>query len=129
MTARFENGKYRDCKWCGGNGCLSCEAEADKEYSHQFPNGPQPIATFNTKELGTEGVAGLLRSLIGPEAVMAAKEGARKRAEKLIEENSIVAAMAGVDPERAKQVLSTGLASEILHENIVKAGQADADKE
>jgi hypothetical protein len=40
------SGAYRDCKWCGGRGCLSCEVEADKEYKRQFPDGPKPLATF-----------------------------------------------------------------------------------
>jgi len=41
---------YRDCKFCGGRGCLACPAEADKEYKRQFPNGPKPIATFKTDD-------------------------------------------------------------------------------
>lgn len=41
---------YRDCKWCSGKGCLSCEGEADKEYKRQFPDGPVPIATFKTDD-------------------------------------------------------------------------------
>lgn len=50
MRARFENGIYRDCKWCGGRGCLSCPAEADMEYKRQFPNGPEPLISFNTDD-------------------------------------------------------------------------------
>lgn len=46
MAPRYANGKYRDCKFCGGKGCLACPSEADKEYNRQFPNGPQPIATL-----------------------------------------------------------------------------------
>jgi len=49
MQARFENGRYRDCKWCHGKGCVSCKIEADKEYARQFPNGPQPIAVFDMR--------------------------------------------------------------------------------
>ncbi len=41
---------YRDCKWCHGKGCLSCEAEAEKEYKRQFPDGPKPIATFDLND-------------------------------------------------------------------------------
>lgn len=41
---------YRDCKWCGGKGCLSCEGEAEKEYNRQFPNGPEPMASFKTDD-------------------------------------------------------------------------------
>ena len=46
---------YRDCRWCGGKGCLYCEAEASAEYQRQFPNGPQPAATFDMTT--PEGVA------------------------------------------------------------------------
>ena len=51
MQARFENGIYRDCKWCLGKGCLSCPAEADKEYKRQFPDGPKPILTITKEEM------------------------------------------------------------------------------
>lgn len=34
------------CKWCHGTGCLSCDAEQEKEYKRQFPDGPKPIAMF-----------------------------------------------------------------------------------
>lgn len=47
---RFENGIYRDCKWCGGNGCLACSGEADKEYKRQFPDGPAPLLTIPTED-------------------------------------------------------------------------------
>ena len=53
MTKRYDpkTGIYRDCKWCGGRGCMSCKIQADRDYAAAFPNGPQPIATFsNTPE-------------------------------------------------------------------------------
>jgi len=48
MQVRYdeERGIYRDCKFCGGRGCLACPVEADKAYKAAFPNGPKPIATF-----------------------------------------------------------------------------------
>lgn len=48
MIVRYdeEKGIYRDCKFCGGEGCLACPAETDKAYQEAFPDGPQPIATF-----------------------------------------------------------------------------------
>jgi hypothetical protein len=46
-----QSGIYRDCKWCGGRGCLQCPNEADKEYKRQFPNGPKPIATFTREQV------------------------------------------------------------------------------
>jgi hypothetical protein len=39
---------YRDCRWCQGRGCLYCKDEADKAYKAAFPDGPKPIATFDT---------------------------------------------------------------------------------
>lgn len=54
MQPRYdkEKGVYRDCKFCGGMGCLACEGEANKAYKRAFPDGPKPIATFqkNNKE-------------------------------------------------------------------------------
>ena len=47
MQPRYINGIYRDCKFCGGKGCLACPGEAEKEYKRQFQNGPKTIATFN----------------------------------------------------------------------------------
>lgn len=32
--------------WIDG-GCAGCDAEADRAYKQEFPDGPQPIATFN----------------------------------------------------------------------------------
>jgi hypothetical protein len=48
MNVRYddERGVYRDCKWCRGKGCVMCPTEADAEYKRQFPNGPEPLATF-----------------------------------------------------------------------------------
>ena len=57
---------YRDCRWCGGKGCLYCKAEADKAYKAEFPNGPQPIASF---DLSTPEGAEAARAAIGIEAI------------------------------------------------------------
>lgn len=56
MQPRYdeERGIYRDCKWCGGKGCLSCPYEAEAEYKRQLPNGPQPIASLPLTEETTE---------------------------------------------------------------------------
>lgn len=32
------------CRFCHGNGCLACQAEADRAYKAEFPDGPKPIA-------------------------------------------------------------------------------------
>lgn len=48
MIIRYDEDRaiYRDCKFCGGVGCLACPTEADKAYREAFPDGPKPIATF-----------------------------------------------------------------------------------
>lgn len=56
---------YRDCRWCYGRGCLYCKAEADKAYKAEFPDGPQPIATFPATPAGFKAA----RSAIGIEAI------------------------------------------------------------
>lgn len=65
---RYENGIYRDCPKCRGIGCVSCPEEADKEYKRQFPDGPQPIATFkidpNDPHAAAKAVRGFLESTI-----------------------------------------------------------------
>jgi hypothetical protein len=53
-----EKGIYRDCKWCHGAGCNFCPGEAEKEYKRQFPNGPEPVATFPATK---EGMADALK--------------------------------------------------------------------
>lgn len=45
-----KRGIYRDCRWCGGRGCIYCPGEADAEYKRQFPDGPKPLATFKTDD-------------------------------------------------------------------------------
>lgn len=63
---RFDGHRYRDCRWCGGRGCVYCESEADKAFKREFPEGPKPIATFDmTTPEGIEAA----RKAIGREAV------------------------------------------------------------
>ncbi len=66
---RFDGKKYRDCRWCGGNGCVYCESEADKDYKAAFPDGPKPIASFS---LSVPGDAERARQAIGIEALQKA---------------------------------------------------------
>lgn len=49
---RYDEDKriYRDCKFCGGKGCLACPGERDKEYKRQFPDGPKPLLTIKTED-------------------------------------------------------------------------------
>lgn len=56
---------YRACRWCQGRGCLYCKSEADKDYKADFPDGPQPIATFPATPEGLESA----RKVIGVEAI------------------------------------------------------------
>ena len=102
MQPRYDEEKeiYRDCKWCGGKGCLSCPAEADKEYKRQFPDGPQPIASFSTEDL-EGGALGLFKTIFSPDAIMAAKDEGRRRADEIIDNNPSIAQLAGCDENLA----------------------------
>ncbi len=61
---RYTPGRFRDCPWCYGRGCAACDGEAEKAYKRQFPNGPQPVATFDTRtQQGRDG----LRNMVGSE--------------------------------------------------------------
>lgn len=64
MQPRFDGHRYRDCRWCGGRGCLQCESEANKAYKAAFPDGPKPIATFKLPE-----EIDAARDAIGAEAI------------------------------------------------------------
>ncbi len=66
---RFDGHRYVDCRWCGGRGCLQCEAEFDKAYKRAFPDGPKPIATFR---LDTPEGAESARRALGVEALQKA---------------------------------------------------------
>jgi hypothetical protein len=70
---RFDAQKsvYRDCRWCGGRGCLYCENEADKAYKAEFPDGPVPLATFENTPAGLAAAkeaigADAIRKAFGP---------------------------------------------------------------
>ena len=71
MQVRYDPVKqiYRDCKWCGGKGCLYCKAEADKAYKAAFPDAPKPITSFDIST--PEGVE-KARNAIGAEAMIKA---------------------------------------------------------
>jgi hypothetical protein len=46
-----------------GEGCLMCQGEADAAYEREFPDGPKPIATFDTSS--PEGIEDLKEFLNG----------------------------------------------------------------
>lgn len=119
-----ERGIYRDCKFCKGKGCLACPTEADKEYKRQFPDGPQPIATFDTSALGEKGLGKLLSDLLGPKSIKAAHAEAGHRAEDIIKDAPYLAELVGHPLSEVKAVLTHSLTTEVLTENIVKASKA-----
>jgi hypothetical protein len=66
---------YRDCKWCGGKGCQFCPAECEKEYKRQFPNGPVPVATFDTTTpQGVEKAKAFMRNILNPPPLSPAEQ-------------------------------------------------------
>lgn len=111
---RFANGVYRDCKWCGGRGCLSCEAEADKEYKRQFPDGPKPIASFSTVGMSGDEVGGILAKVLGSKAIDAASKEASVRADRILEENPGVVELVGATKEQCKSALEASLLPEVI---------------
>jgi hypothetical protein len=66
MRYDAERDVYLYCKWCQGRGCVSCKIEADKAYKREFPDGPKPIATFDTTN--PEQMASL-KSILGADAI------------------------------------------------------------
>lgn len=62
---RYTPGRYRDCPWCHGRGCVACDDEADKAYRAAFPDGPQPIDTFDrSSQADMERLAQFLSDLV-----------------------------------------------------------------
>ena len=128
---RFDEkrGIYRDCKWCHGKGCLACPGEADKEYQRQFPNGPQPIATFSTEGMDEAGIASLIGKLIGGEAIAAAQKTANQRAVEMIANQPHTLDIARhILPTHTTQdgitkALGEVMFNEVLAENIKKASR------
>lgn len=51
MNFDADKGIYRDCRFCGGRGCLACPGEADRAYKAEFPNGPEPIFSIPREEV------------------------------------------------------------------------------
>lgn len=113
---------YRDCRWCGGKGCLSCPIEAEKAYKREFPDGPKPIATFTREDVD----AGKLKAVLGPEAIESATAEARRRAaEKLASLGGFRALIDGTD-EEAIEAMTAQLTGEVLTERIMAAAGSSA---
>lgn len=116
-----ERGIYRDCRWCGGKGCLSCPAEADKEYRRQFPDGPKPIATF---DITTEAGIRAAKEALGPEAIEAAYATGEERAKEALKPGGLLrqllnqSSLSGHEDD-ALPVLSEQFGREALVENII----------
>lgn len=123
-----QRGIYRDCKWCGGKGCLACPGEAEKEYKRQFPDGPKPIASFTIEDLKDEGVLCILKKLIGPDAVMAAKDEGHKLAEKFIEQHPETLESSGGNKKETIKELAQHFTGLIIEDNIDKSALPDRCK-
>ena len=124
MQPRFdaERNIYRDCKWCGGKGCMCCKSEAEKEYKRQFPDGPKPIATFRRDDPEAMAILGNLLSQTGLESVFAESE---RRAEVAVDERPFVVGLiqAPSDREEAVQLISSELFHDVLAERLADAGR------
>lgn len=114
-----KRGIYRDCKWCGGKGCLACPAEADKEYKRQFPDGPKPIAQFSTADI-EGGALGLFKSIFGLDAIMAAKAEGESLAVKMVDERPEIVSLSGHPKDDVIEVLSEQLIGHCIEENLKK---------
>lgn len=110
-------GIYRDCRWCNGRGCVSCEIEADKAYKREFPDGPKPIATFTMEDLQ----AGKLKAILGPEAIESAAAEARKRAGEKVESLGGFRALLNCTDEEAVEALTSATIGDVLAERITAA--------
>lgn len=73
MQLRYdeEKGIYRDCRFCGGKGCIACPGEAERAYKREFPHGPEPVLTFHT---GNPEEMQVARETIGLDALRRAFE-------------------------------------------------------
>lgn len=109
---------YRDCRFCQGRGCIACPGEAEKAYKAEFPNGPQPILTIERKDMPK--AMKMLKHVMGPKGMMAAKAEGLKRARKLIAENPSLIESTGLSKEQAELTIGTGLAGGIVHDKILE---------
>lgn len=78
---------YRNCKWCGGAGCICCQGEADKAYKAAFPDGPKPIAII---DLTTPDGVAKGRKLLSSEAIAGFIEEGTQEAKARIEGDSVL---------------------------------------
>lgn len=112
---------YRDCKWCGGQGCNQCQIESDKAYKKQFPDGPKPIATFTTEQVK----AGVLKSLLSPDSIASAEVEARVMTKEQLGE--LVISGLGMTKHEMEDALTRALVHEIIRERIGAAGQQEKE--
>lgn len=111
--------RTKGCKFCaatGRDGCLSCEAESDAEYKRQFPDGPEPIASFENTEQGISNLSALIGRLFG-----GAEEQAKERIGAIPSEVPRIAAQFNdVTVEEVK----TGIVGTVM-QDIIKERIAD----
>lgn len=123
---RFDESKgvYRDCKWCGGEGCLACPGEADKEYNRQFPDGPKPMLTITTEQMENPEILNMLKSLISPDAIMSAKDEGEARAKAVLESPAgrAVELPSGMTKQEAIAAIAVNYTGQILEERIEASG-------
>ena len=96
---------------------MCCKAEAEKEYKRQFPNGPQPIATFRRDDPAAMSRLGKLMSQTGLESVLAEAE---RRAETAVDAMPSVVGIG--QREEAVGVIASKLFHDVLAERIADAG-------
>lgn len=118
---------YHDCKWCKGRGCLACPEEADKAYKGDIKmyrygqEEPHLVATFTAEDLES----GMLKEVLGPEAIMAAKEQAREEAKDKVKQfQQHVLLTPDLTPKNYEQIekeIGLGIAGEIVAKNVQEA--------
>lgn len=108
------------CRFCHGNGCLACQAEADRAYKAEFPDGPKPIATI-AHDGTPEGLARILSTLLG-----GITQESQQRAQDTLAANPAIeslTAQCGLTAEQTKQGLAAALTPTILEERAVRMSQ------
>lgn len=109
---------YRNCRWCQGRGCISCEVESDRDYKKAFPDGPKPIATIVFKE--GQNAADVLKMLIGADAIAAAGVEAGRRAEKFVGGHQGAVRLVGATAEEAVRAMTPSFIVQVIEENAKK---------
>ncbi len=122
-SARLVDGKYPQCPWCKGAGCLACPGEAAKADVPIFTfwAGGNFVASFTEEEMRT--VFPEYKEFVCPEEVMAAKAEVRPKAREMADLNpKLIEPYAHLPREHAIEILVGQMAGELLFEKIKSAG-------